>query len=363
MAIVTVEKNRYTSESLYQWDKNQTLEIYGLSLASIPEIHFTNAGMDRAIVRQASMDELGIITVEVPNSMLQKSYDMSVYVCVYNGETFETLYNLVVPVDPRAKPLDYTLETDDDEVYSFNKLENQIANILVLCKDLDEVVNTCTEASNNIAQYEEAIATNRTGLLNLKKSVTTNSNKIEELEETINNLPTSDTGSELLVRNNSINLFDTVEDFSTVVDSVIIAWSKNARQMTIRARGDIESISHTFYTLPISELPEGVNIGDTLMLNISGVTDMVRVQVATYYSDGSSTGLIAYKNSGNYVIKLTENISSINFNILADAGTYSGDTVITLTLQNAPSNNELNTKILAIEDTLNSLSIWEGGSY
>ena len=36
MATVKVEKNSYTVEPLYQWDKDQTLEIYGLSLASIP---------------------------------------------------------------------------------------------------------------------------------------------------------------------------------------------------------------------------------------------------------------------------------------------------------------------------------------
>ena len=74
MATVNVEKNSYKVEPLYQWDLNQQLEVYGLSLATVPEIHFTNVAMSRAIVRQARMDAAGVITVDIPNSLLQKPY-------------------------------------------------------------------------------------------------------------------------------------------------------------------------------------------------------------------------------------------------------------------------------------------------
>ena len=130
MATVTVEKNTYTVEPLYQWDKNQELVVYGLSLASIPEVHFTNAAMGKAIVRQATMDAAGVIRAEVPNSLLQKPYTIQAYICIYEGSTFETQYKLDIPVKARNKPEDYTLE-DDPEVYSFNALENQVVNALV----------------------------------------------------------------------------------------------------------------------------------------------------------------------------------------------------------------------------------------
>lgn len=130
MAKVKVENNRYTVDSLYQWDLNQVLQIYGLSLPSVPEIHFSNADMDRAIVRPATMDAAGIITVDVPNSMLQKAGKLNVYICDYEGETFRTLYKLEITVKARVKPYDYTL-TDDPEVYSFNALENKLDNIVV----------------------------------------------------------------------------------------------------------------------------------------------------------------------------------------------------------------------------------------
>ena len=129
MSIVVVDKNnRYTVESLYQWDLNQVLEIRGLSLPRIPEIHFTNGSMDRAIVKQATMDKSGVITADVPNSLLQKPYNITAYVCIYEGATFESLYEIVIPVQARKRPGDYTITDTDGEIYSFNALENLLLN-------------------------------------------------------------------------------------------------------------------------------------------------------------------------------------------------------------------------------------------
>ncbi len=128
MAVVKVENKTYTADSLYQWDKNQVLEIRGLSLAFIPEIHFTNTAMDKALVRQATMDAAGVITVDVPNSLLQKSYKITVFICTYEGDAFRTLYKLEIPVKSRPQPADYTFEDDGREIYSFNALENLVHN-------------------------------------------------------------------------------------------------------------------------------------------------------------------------------------------------------------------------------------------
>lgn len=129
MPKVTVTKDRYVVDNpLYQWDVNEVLEIRGLSLPSIPEIHFTNNVMERAIVRQASMDDAGVITVGIPNSLLQKPSPVFAYVCIYEGDTFETLYKIEIPLKLRKQPTDYSI-TDDQEIYSFNALENQITNL------------------------------------------------------------------------------------------------------------------------------------------------------------------------------------------------------------------------------------------
>ena len=165
MSIVKVEKNSYTVEPLYQWDKNQSLKIYGLSLPSIPEIHFSNTDMSRAIVKQASMDAAGIITVDVPNSLLQKPYPIAAYVCIYEGNVFRSLYKIEIPVNARTQPSDYTL-VNDPEVYSFNALENQVANVLYKYDEVDKKHNDAvtklneaeTAYKNAKSEVEDAVA-------------------------------------------------------------------------------------------------------------------------------------------------------------------------------------------------------------
>lgn len=150
MANVTVQKDRYTVDPVYQWDKDQSLVITGLSLASIPEIHFTNDAMDKAIVRQSTMDDAGVITAEIPNSLLQKPYKIRAYVCIYEGETFKSLYLITIPVKARSMPTDYTLTVSDDEVYSFNALENLIINTVAS----NEKLSADVENSNALLENE-----------------------------------------------------------------------------------------------------------------------------------------------------------------------------------------------------------------
>lgn len=159
MSIVKVEKSAYTVEPLHQWDLNQVLEVRGLSLARVPEVHFTNQSMDRAIVRQASMDSAGVIKVNVPNSLLQKPYDLKVYICGYTGATFETYYTLDVPVKPREMPYDYTI-TDDPEVYSFTALENAIANAQqALLNSQQALLNAQKDLKNTLATIDTTVNT------------------------------------------------------------------------------------------------------------------------------------------------------------------------------------------------------------
>lgn len=155
MVIAKVIKNTYTVDPLYQWGRNRVLEVYGLSLATVPEVHFCHQDMGRAIVRQATMDAAGVIRVKVPNSLLQKPYKVQAFICSHQGGAFKTLYKLEIPVNPRNKPEDYTLE-NDHEVYSFNALENQVTNALVAMNaataDLKAAVASVGPTAEAIAQ-------------------------------------------------------------------------------------------------------------------------------------------------------------------------------------------------------------------
>lgn len=143
--------NTYVTDSLYQWDLNRDLVINGLGLTTTPEIHFTNANMDRAIVRQATL-EGGIITARIPNSLLQEALTVKAYVGLYEGEEFRTIEVVEIPVIAKARPLDYILEVSDEEVYSFKALENKVESAV-------QTVDTAiTEMNNKLESYVPEIS-------------------------------------------------------------------------------------------------------------------------------------------------------------------------------------------------------------
>lgn len=164
MSVVTVTNKIYDVESLHQWDLNQELEIRGLSLARVPEIHFTTAAMSRAIVRNATMDTAGIVRVEIPNSLLQNPYTLNVYVCTRTGETFETLYKIEVPVIGRPQPEGYIL-TNDQEVYSFEALENEVKNATLTAEQLSEKLDDEIEGIRNVGKANSVLTSGADGRL------------------------------------------------------------------------------------------------------------------------------------------------------------------------------------------------------
>jgi lysophospholipase L1-like esterase len=121
----------YVTDSLYQWDINQVLTVSGLNLDVAPEIHFSNSNMDRAIVRQATLDKL-IVSVNIPNSLLQEALTIKAHIGIYEGDTFKVVELIEIPVIAKTRPSDYKIENTDEEIYSFEALKNDIANMVTL---------------------------------------------------------------------------------------------------------------------------------------------------------------------------------------------------------------------------------------
>lgn len=124
----------YVTDQLYQWDTNRYLAITGLDLNVAPEIHYWNLLMEKTISRQSSY-ETGVISAEIPNSLLQAPYPIVAYIGVYEGDLFKTIETVTIPVIPRPRPADYTIKDTDEEIYSFRMLENAIANIVANASD------------------------------------------------------------------------------------------------------------------------------------------------------------------------------------------------------------------------------------
>lgn len=119
--------DKYVTDSLYQWDLNQVLRVTGLNLSVVPEVHFSNANMDKAIVRQASMEN-HVVNVDIPNSLLQDPLTINAHIGIYEGSTFKVVERVEIPVIAKERPTDYQIQGADEEIYSFKALENALEN-------------------------------------------------------------------------------------------------------------------------------------------------------------------------------------------------------------------------------------------
>ncbi len=120
--------NHYVTDSVHQWEINRVLSVSGLNLSVAPEIHFQNANMDRAIVRQSKLEK-GVVTVDIPNSLLQDPIAIVAFIGIYESNEFKVIESVRIPVIPRKRPLDYQIQDNDEEIYSFTRLETAIRNI------------------------------------------------------------------------------------------------------------------------------------------------------------------------------------------------------------------------------------------
>ena len=112
MANVNGTKNDYKVDHIYQWDRNHVLEIHGLSLPIAPEVHFAHGRLEDAIVQQATMDASGVIRTTVPNELLEEARPIKAYICLDRGESFRSLYTIIIPVVGRSRPGPYEEETN-----------------------------------------------------------------------------------------------------------------------------------------------------------------------------------------------------------------------------------------------------------
>lgn len=130
----------YVTDSLFQWDQNRVLRVTGLNLKVKPEVHFSNANMKGAIPVQADLVN-HVVVASIPNSLLQEPLRIYAHIGIYEGDEFRVVELVEIPVKPRKRPADYELAVDDFELYSFKRLENQVANAVANAATKDQVAN------------------------------------------------------------------------------------------------------------------------------------------------------------------------------------------------------------------------------
>lgn len=153
MAVITLRANNtYTANELFQWDTGRVLSIYGLPLSFAPEIHFANAHMNEAIVKRGTLKD-GIVTVKIPNVLLEMATPIKVYVCGREDGEFISYYAFTIDVKARTKPADFIAE-DDEKIYSYIALEDLLEKTIVELRKENEnfrdaLVNEVVETINN----------------------------------------------------------------------------------------------------------------------------------------------------------------------------------------------------------------------
>lgn len=92
---------------LYQWDKNQSITVSGLSTEPVPVFQFSNRKHQTSITVPATVTGSGLLAM-VPNELLEEAETLHAYIYreVASGAG-RTLGVVSIPVRPRRKPSDY----------------------------------------------------------------------------------------------------------------------------------------------------------------------------------------------------------------------------------------------------------------
>ena len=92
---------------VYQWDKNQSITVSGLSTEPVPVFQFSNRKHPTSITVSATVTGSGLLAM-VPNELLEEAETLHAYIYreVASGAG-RTLGVVSIPVRPRRKPSDY----------------------------------------------------------------------------------------------------------------------------------------------------------------------------------------------------------------------------------------------------------------
>lgn len=160
-----------------QWDIDQKLKIvvYDVDsslLKNAPYIHFANVKSTEALVVRSTVEGTDTIVVDVPNSLLQESWPLLVYVYLndnLDAHSQKTIIKIEIPVHKRAKPSDY------EYVENIERITAEVIKQEVTDTVYDEFVGNITSGTLSLPYMYITDATNghkqRIGVNNDKASL------------------------------------------------------------------------------------------------------------------------------------------------------------------------------------------------
>lgn len=96
---------------LTQWDYGQQLKIYGVENLRTAEVHFS-AGEKETEISLGQIEEDGTISAMIPNKLLETGLEIRAYIYVATADSGETVRTVILPVQRRPRPGDYSSPGD-----------------------------------------------------------------------------------------------------------------------------------------------------------------------------------------------------------------------------------------------------------
>lgn len=98
---------------LWMYDYGQKLQIEGLDLPDVFEVHFVWKGLDNAkIVTGSTID--GVFTVDIPNEALTQKSTIKAYIYMSTPDEGETVNTIIMYLDRRIAPEGFEAPEDVD---------------------------------------------------------------------------------------------------------------------------------------------------------------------------------------------------------------------------------------------------------
>lgn len=154
-------------QNFWQWDINQRLVVADYT---INVVHFSNKTDDYALKRMV-YEEGGIRFVDVPNSLLQNCWTISVYAYDNNHTEYKETFDVIA----RSRPEDY-IYTDDD-IRTWEELNKRI-------DEIEENGISQERVSQAVAEYLDANPIETGATAEQAAQIEANKNAIAALEQT-----------------------------------------------------------------------------------------------------------------------------------------------------------------------------------
>lgn len=131
-------------EELWQYDYGQKLQIRGLDLPDIFEVHFSWTGLENAKV-VTGHTENGVSTVDIPNEALKQKRAITAYIYLSTAEEGETVNTVMMFVNKRPAPEGLEIPEDVDLFHY---------TLVTAAEYLKQTKEASNEANNNVVNAE-----------------------------------------------------------------------------------------------------------------------------------------------------------------------------------------------------------------